>query len=296
MNILFKKIKTKYKDNVTIETMVLMAISLFWVPVFLFQGVKINNDLIEKEGRVDGLNGHQRILKLNTESKLEINKGDQSAQIENQTIYSNQIYGFKIKYPSSWPAPKEENPSAENQWIKKIIFKDSSPWEKFYLLVYKNSESKAEVDPISWGYENEKACSARKINIIKNYFNYKKENIYEFRKDDYVVKIFKGEGELNFSDSQFKSSALSFIFQKESIPISRKDHIAQTIVGAKKPYAYDVVAGKRVCNKKNDRPGKSDQHKGKHMDMECCLDPDEIPNPYCTYSNAKYQKLLAKLK
>lgn len=28
------------------------------------------------------------------------------------------------------------------------------------------------------------------------------------------------------------------------------------------------------------------------MDMECCLDPDEIPNPHCTYEAKKYQKYL----
>jgi hypothetical protein len=59
------------------------------------------------------------------------------------------------------------------------------------------------------------------------------------------------------------------------------------------PYVYEKDSlGRRVCNKKNDKPGKSDKNKGKHMDMECCLDPDEIPNPNCYYAPSKYGKYL----
>ncbi len=51
-------------------------------------------------------------------------------------------------------------------------------------------------------------------------------------------------------------------------------------VGAKK------VNGKYVCKKKKDEyVGKSKKNnKGYyHLDKECCLDPDEYPNPWCTY-------------
>lgn len=44
------------------------------------------------------------------------------------------------------------------------------------------------------------------------------------------------------------------------------------------------VNGRRVCEDKNDKGNKSKQ-KGKdvHIDKECCLDPDEVPNPLCYY-------------
>jgi hypothetical protein len=47
-----------------------------------------------------------------------------------------------------------------------------------------------------------------------------------------------------------------------------------------------------VCAKKNDKPGKSNKGKSKHLDMECCLDPDEYPNPWCYYPPEKYGKYL----
>jgi hypothetical protein len=56
-------------------------------------------------------------------------------------------------------------------------------------------------------------------------------------------------------------------------------------------YKKDAI-GRRVCEKKNDKPGKSkENNKGKmHLDMECCLDPDEYPNPNCYYDPGKYGK------
>ena len=52
--------------------------------------------------------------------------------------------------------------------------------------------------------------------------------------------------------------------------------------------------GRKVCEKKNDKPGKSkENNKGKmHLDMECCLDPDEYPNPHCYYDPGKYGKYM----
>ena len=69
---------------------------------------------------------------------------------------------------------------------------------------------------------------------------------------------------------------------------------AKPRINARKPYVFDVVGGRKVCNKKNDKPSKSKNNKRGHMDMECCLDPDEIPNPHCYYPSSKYGKYLGK--
>lgn len=68
--------------------------------------------------------------------------------------------------------------------------------------------------------------------------------------------------------------------------------IKRVVVKAPAPYVFAVIGGKRVCNKKNDHPSKSGNNKKGHMDMECCLDPDEVPNPNCYYNPAKYGKYL----
>lgn len=62
------------------------------------------------------------------------------------------------------------------------------------------------------------------------------------------------------------------------------------------PYIYKMKDGRRVCSTKNDKPGKSKKNKKIHMDMECCLDPDETPNPNCYYPEEKYGKYLKKFR
>lgn len=64
-------------------------------------------------------------------------------------------------------------------------------------------------------------------------------------------------------------------------------------ITAPKPVMYKVDgAGRLVCSKKNDKPKKSKKNKSKHLDMECCLDPNEYPNPWCYYDPKKYGKYL----
>ncbi|HAV11165.1 MAG TPA: hypothetical protein DCX32_01315 [Candidatus Moranbacteria bacterium] len=59
------------------------------------------------------------------------------------------------------------------------------------------------------------------------------------------------------------------------------------------PHMYKKdAAGRLVCPKDHDKPRKSKKGKGVHMDMECCLDPDETPNPHCYYPVEKYGKYL----
>ncbi len=65
------------------------------------------------------------------------------------------------------------------------------------------------------------------------------------------------------------------------------------IINARSPAVYKTDSlGRKVCDKSNDKPSKSDKGKGRHMDMECCLDPDEYPNPHCYYPSGKYGKYL----
>ncbi len=66
---------------------------------------------------------------------------------------------------------------------------------------------------------------------------------------------------------------------------------------ARIPGGAKLVNGHYVCaKKKHEYVGKSKKNnKGRiHLDLECCLDPDEYPNPWCTYrpgelSRTKYR-------
>lgn len=86
------------------------------------------------------------------------------------------------------------------------------------------------------------------------------------------------------------ASVIQNSLKKTSLP---RGYIAPGIV-AYYPATYKKDAyGRLVCEKRNDRIGISTQDKPVHIDMECCLDPDEIPNPYCYYSRERYGRLLS---
>lgn len=75
-------------------------------------------------------------------------------------------------------------------------------------------------------------------------------------------------------------------------PVVPHGYIAPGLVAAI-PNTYKLDArGRKVCERDNDKPAKSAKDKPTHIDMECCLDPDEIPNPYCYYPREKYGALL----
>lgn len=80
----------------------------------------------------------------------------------------------------------------------------------------------------------------------------------------------------------------------ENIDIVRPQKRAvEPKITAPQPVSYKVdEKGRLVCAKKKDKPSKSKQCKKKHLDMECCLDPDEYPNPHCYYDPEKYGKYL----
>ena len=50
------------------------------------------------------------------------------------------------------------------------------------------------------------------------------------------------------------------------------------------------VDGRKVCAHKDDDPHDSYQDKEVHIDRQCCLDPDEVPNPRCYYPELEKKK------
>lgn len=83
---------------------------------------------------------------------------------------------------------------------------------------------------------------------------------------------------------------------KKTAPIVSRPKLAAGYVApgirAGYPLSYKKDAqGRLVCATKNDKPAVSKKDKPTHIDMECCLDPDEIPNPHCYYGS-QYQGLI----
>jgi hypothetical protein len=84
---------------------------------------------------------------------------------------------------------------------------------------------------------------------------------------------------------------------KKIVLIVLSSLLTPTFCFALTPYEFTskviIVNGLGVCAKKYDIPKISHKKEKWHIDRQCCLDPYEIPNPFCHYG-IKYQYLIYK--
>lgn len=240
------------------------------------------------------------------------------------TPYQNLWYGFSLKYPRDWSDPVAKKPLASDMWEQKIEFrlretKAEDPFEGFDVEIYNISKVKevSNTDEFPKLKNAENAADGQCANIDGHLLetgDYPAEEIYIPMNDacynaalffsntrgNYIYtiapKLKDGAGLAGDPAKEIATHMPEFFSVAGNwnlIDIQRPKPVRpKPVISAPMPVSYDVVGGKLVCAKKNDHPGKSTKDKGKHMDMECCLDPDEYPNPHCTYSASKYGKYL----
>lgn len=307
------------KRDVAILAFLLFGIGAIWGSHFYFQRK-------EKETRVS-----EEIITepLNEEESIQGEEKDVpkiQAEIDKTgwTPYQNTWYGFSLKYPNNWNDPVVKKAIAGNLWEQTVQFRlretsDENPFEGFDVKIYSIVKAKelANTDEFPHlKYEELKAES--QCAIIEGHLletgDYPAEEIYIPSNDacfnaalfftntrgsyiyNIVPKIKDGAG-LAGDPAQEVASHMPEFFAVASewnlIDIQRPKPVpAAPKINAPMPLSYKAVNGQLVCAKKNDKPSKSNKGKGKHMDMECCLDPDEYPNPHCYYPPGKYGKYL----
>jgi hypothetical protein len=257
--------------------------------------------------------------------KEEVSNIQSKLDISNWKSYQNTWYGFLLKYPSGWKDPMIEKPQMGEIWEQKVAFRleqndAANPFEGFDVNIYnvgrvrqvanaeefpklKNEERKVEdgCASIDGHLMDTGDYPAEEIYVPDNDPCFNAALFFTNTRGNYIYtivpKIRDGWG-IAGDPAQEASSYLPEFFgvvaSWEITDIQRPKPVAVTPrVTSPLPLIYEKDSlGRRVCNKKNDHPAKSDKHKGKHMDMECCLDPDEYPNPNCFYSESKYGKYL----
>lgn len=144
-------------------------------------------------------------------------------------------------------------------------------------------------------------------NIEDKHFQYSSEyalNSCELKKDEEVKFGENGPNEIIKCENIIKDACSLCGKTEEELALEEKadqEHQArvkreeararQALAQARRraaapiPAAGIKVGDHWVCDKKNDKPTVSKvNNRGKvHWDRECCLDPDEWPNPWCTY-------------
>lgn len=193
-----------------------------------------------------------------------------------------------MKHPQVWIKSIIENESNDIAWEQKIVFREknnqrlSKKENGFDIFIYNIDEIKDNSDAKALKYnfsqniqtENDGCLVEDSFSVTKN-----GEYIYEIIPVLPKYSIFEKNKDVlvNCNLEEIIASIDSF----RAINIVRPK--PKPVITAPYPLTYKVVNGKLVCAKENDKPRKSKKDKGHHLDMECCLDPDEDPNPWCTY-------------
>lgn len=232
--------------------------------------------------------------------------------------FENKKYNIAIKYPTDWSAVEQES-DPFSKYIEKISFtngKTGNKWKSFEVFVYssvkysnpamtdnlvrKNPNAQIsdcpQFDNITLG---QAGYPAKEINVKANDPCYKETFFYSLTKGQFTYNIVPHYG-VGFDIPNFEEKmSLVKIFPEfydvvSTINISEKNNILdesrRIISQAAKPRVRFVA--KATCAEKNDHPSYSDT-KGKHMDEDCCPDPDEWPNPGCAYSAKGYSIMIS---
>jgi len=232
--------------------------------------------------------------------------------------YRNQWYGFEIKHPDSWRNNTQYKMAAERSARYEIIYKfrkdggdASGVFDGYDVKIYPvkkvpNVEATNEIRKKEGAPEDPNQCSLskeeknfggeefptlQKISVGEADFCYEPAYFYSLTKGDYIYNIVPAVGESGerFANPE-KETGKIFPEYKEAIASFKDISISRPVakpakprITARRPVSAKIVNGKFVCAKKNDKPRKSKNNKPGHLDLECCLDPDEKPNPWCTY-------------
>jgi len=239
------------------------------------------------------------------EYRYEFRKKD-PGKMENscaESLKQLDIPGWQLKYLFYKKGAEENNPfSGFNMIIYDVEkIKELTNTDEFPAV--KNEELKAagacdQIEGHLWENEN---YPAEKIHILSDDNCYNSVFFYSLTREKYiynVVPVLKENLEIsadlekeaidNFPEFFSIASSFNLVDIKRPKPVLPKPRITPPKPAA----AAKNSAGRMVCAKKNDHPGKSNKNKSKHLDMECCLDPDEYPNPHCYYPPEKYGKYL----
>lgn len=269
--------------------------------------------------------GQEEII-LDEKIYEEVRLIQESIDMENWKSHRSQWYGFEIKYPHAWKNPINLGAARGAMWEYQYQFRrneirENDPYVGFDLVIYNLAKTgnlfKTDEFPAikNKELENDEVCQNIEGHIIETgdypaeeiyvpleddcygpalFFSYTKGNyIYNLvpvLKDGYAIA---GDPRIEIND--YFPDFFAIVSTLNPIDIVRPKTAVAAVkpkITAPKPVSYKKVNGKMVCAKKSDNPGKSKQNKGKHLDMECCLDPDEYPNPWCYYDPKKYGKYL----
>lgn len=227
--------------------------------------------------------------------------------------YRNKYYGFEIQHPDAWTNMQYKTPTEKSARYETIYkFRKNGGGENddyigFDVVIYStkkvgdiantndlHKKENAPEDMSGCQYSSEEIFGEnkfQKVSVNEGDPCFEPAYFFSYEKNGYIMNIIptiredrtkfaKPEQETSERFPEYREVVASY----KSIPIARPVlQSAKPRITARRPVAAKVAGSRLVCAKKNDKPRKSKQNKPGHLDLECCLDPDERPNPWCTY-------------
>jgi len=232
--------------------------------------------------------------------------------------YKDDLSNFSMKYPDDWPDPKIQKTAGDGEkFLRKITFDNgldsaNSLYRGFEVYIYnaqkisgpvgtdnlvpkdqttysQNTCDKAEFGEATFG---EESYPGQEVDVGDDDACFKETYFFSLNRNDYVFNILPEIAQnknpiSEESKAQIISGFPKFFEILSTIIIPEKvkvDKPPSAAAPAKKPLPpRRVLAPLGRCPHKNDHPRKSKTKKHRHMDEDCCMDPDEWPNPRCQY-------------
>jgi len=237
-----------------------------------------------------------------------------SLDVSNWKTYRDPIYHFEIKYPFEWANPvakKITDPDFDYEYQASFGTLETlagSNIEGFTVYVFPTGKC------VTVGTDNQPKCATTKSKFSVE--SDPQQKIFEFSSKVYTYTIVpfipdvssdpnlvqKTKFELDEAQKTFKlDPTLQLIPQPQKqanisrqAPVQASKAPAVSRIGRSGKLTGAVASGGRlVCPHPNRKPQKS-PNQGKHVDEDCCPDPDEWPNIACAYKPSDY-KIMLKL-
>lgn len=238
----------------------------------------------------------------------------------NWKTYQDSETKFSIKYPDRWDDPEiSSGGKAGTKYLRKISFDNGlethdKSYKGFEIFVYDSDKFSNPVDTDSLIPKNsntfqtnncdkaefldaaigEGSYPAQEVDIINDDKCFQEAYFFSVTWGGYTYNVVPKIGEVdNPIGGGLKPGIISafpkFFELTSTLVLPQKEKVVEKDTTANKPVVTKKTPPRRVlislgrCAHKNDHPRKSKTKKHRHMDEDCCMDPDEWPNPRCQY-------------
>jgi hypothetical protein len=254
-----------------------------------------------------------------SKEKISVNLPSAPDDTSHWKVYQDDLTGLSVKYPDRWDDPEVKKPNSGQKFFKYVSFDNglgaaNDQYKGFKIYVYDadkfsgpaNTDNLTPRDPDNFKADNcdkaefgeatvgEGDYPAQEVEITAENQCFQPAYFFSFTRSGYTFNILPEVGQGGNPISKENKSNIIAAFPKffeliSTLSITEKETPAKdeapspTRTVVKKAPVHRVLISLGRCAHKHDHPGYSKTKKHRHMDEDCCMDPDEWPNPRCQY-------------